>query len=97
MDNATLAHMAIASEGKDTAAHKDISRSGKGALTPGANTSTGNDTLAHEAIASSARNLSNRLGPLLKIIAASHPDYEITVTGHSLGAGTACLLAILLK
>lgn len=56
-----------------------------------------NNTVAHDAIATSARHLANRLGPLLKLVEASHPDFEVTVTGHSLGAGTACLLAILLK
>ena len=58
---------------------------------------TDDKTYGHEAITETAQHLLDRLGPLLVMLAKADPDFEIVVTGHSLGAGTACLLAVLLR
>eukprot|EP00947_MAST-08B_sp_MAST-8B-sp1_P001582 g1582.t1 len=49
-----------------------------------------------EGIGEAALYLKGRLGPILRD-AATSAQYEIVVTGHSLGAGTAALLAMFLK
>jgi len=51
---------------------------------------------AHDAIAVAAHSLKERLGFVLKVFVEPQ-GYEVVTTGHSLGAGTAALLAILLK
>ena len=52
--------------------------------------------VAHAGIASAAAQLHRSLGPRLARWRARFPAYRIVVTGHSLGAGAACLLSILL-
>jgi len=69
-------------------------------------------TMAHESMSESAHYLKNRLGPIVRdIFSKESPlkflapvlgesvlsSFEVVVTGHSVGAGTASLLAVLLK
>ncbi|KAJ9453809.1 putative lipase domain protein [Diplonema papillatum] len=54
---------------------------------------------AHKGIAKAALSIKRALveKKLLKRAFEEHPEYKLVVLGHSLGAGTACLLAIALK
>eukprot|EP00658_Telonema_sp_P-2_P040071 TRINITY_DN28674_c0_g1_i2.p1 TRINITY_DN28674_c0_g1~~TRINITY_DN28674_c0_g1_i2.p1 ORF type:complete len:447 (-),score=118.64 TRINITY_DN28674_c0_g1_i2:67-1407(-) len=61
-----------------------LSRSGK------------SQALAHEAMTVAAYGLMDRLGYVLKELFEPQ-DFEVLVVGHSLGAGTATLLAMLLR
>jgi hypothetical protein len=48
---------------------------------------------AHEGMLNAARELaSGQVGAAIAALTASHPDYELRVTGHSQGAGVAALL-----
>ena len=48
---------------------------------------------AHEGMLSAARELaSGQVGAAIAALTASHPDYQLRVTGHSQGAGVAALL-----
>ncbi|CAH0394561.1 unnamed protein product [Bemisia tabaci] len=57
------------------------------------------DSMAHKGMIASANYVKKELedGGLLDKAFAAHPDYKLVLTGHSLGAGTSVLLAILLK
>jgi hypothetical protein len=52
---------------------------------------------AHEGMATMAERLWQVVGPTIVDTLHDHPDFDLVVTGHSLGAGTASLLTILLK
>jgi len=52
---------------------------------------------AHEGMATMAERLWQVAGPAIVKTLKDHPNYNLVVTGHSLGAGTASLLTILLK
>lgn len=52
---------------------------------------------AHEGMAKMAERLWKKAGPVIVKTLQEHPNYGLVVTGHSLGAGTASLLTILLK
>jgi Lipase (class 3) len=52
---------------------------------------------AHAGIAEAATNKSEEILPVVLRALETHPDYRVVVTGHSLGAGTASLLAMLWK
>lgn len=57
------------------------------------------DTMAHKGIAAGASYVAARLkevGILDKAL-ASYPDYGLVLTGHSLGAGVAALLALKIR
>ena len=56
----------------------------------------GQQAVSHEAMTEAAHHLKERIGPLLRDVFLLS-GYTVLVTGHSLGAGTACLLAILLR
>ena len=47
---------------------------------------------AHKGIAEMATNLWKRSGDKVVDVMEEFPDYKLMITGHSLGAGTACLL-----
>ncbi|CAB9511778.1 Sn1-specific diacylglycerol lipase [Seminavis robusta] len=51
---------------------------------------------AHKGMSEMARNLWNDSGFKIAALMTTHEDYKLVVTGHSLGAGTACLLTLLL-
>jgi len=51
----------------------------------------------HRGIVHAAKWLERELRDDMIRIAQEHPEYAVTLTGHSLGAGAASLLAILLK
>eukprot|EP00126_Sphaerothecum_destruens_P015194 Sdes_comp9119_c0_seq1m583 len=55
------------------------------------------DGFAHRGALSCARHLHNLIFHNLKDIQAKYPDFEIFLTGHSLGAATAILLSLLLR
>lgn len=50
----------------------------------------------HKGIAEMAQNLWNHSGKEVEAVLAKHPDYKLVITGHSLGAGTSCLLTLYL-
>ena len=52
------------------------------------------DGFAHKGILSGARVILAAVQEQLVAALASHPDYGLVITGHSLGAGTAILLAL---
>jgi len=53
---------------------------------------------AHSEMANMAENVWSVAGPTVQtMLAANHHQYELILTGHSLGAGAACLLTILLE
>ena len=52
---------------------------------------------AHSEMANMAEGVWNVAGPKVKGMLKDNDDYEFVVTGHSLGAGTACLLTIMLE
>ncbi|KAL3904667.1 MAG: hypothetical protein SGARI_004824, partial [Bacillariaceae sp.] len=52
---------------------------------------------AHSEMATMAEGVWNAAGPKVKGMLEDNDDYEFIVTGHSLGAGTACLLMIMLE
>lgn len=52
---------------------------------------------AHEGMASMAEEVWKVAGPSIVQTLEAHPDYELVIVGHSLGAGTACLLTMLLQ
>ena len=52
---------------------------------------------AHSGIAAAAQLLHSRLAPVLADAFARFPTYRLVTIGHSLGAGTASLLAMLLR
>lgn len=45
----------------------------------------------------SARNISNKIKPLVLHALDKNPDYTLVITGHSLGAGTSAMLGLLWK
>jgi len=51
---------------------------------------------AHEGMATMAEAVWKTAGPTIVDTLQSHPEYEFIIVGHSLGAGTACLLTIML-
>lgn len=51
----------------------------------------------HSEMATMAERVWDVAGPTVTSLLQEHPNYELIVTGHSLGAGTACLLTILLQ
>mmetsp|Transcript_33095 Transcript_33095/g.43572 ORF Transcript_33095/g.43572 Transcript_33095/m.43572 type:complete len:620 (-) Transcript_33095:553-2412(-) len=51
----------------------------------------------HGGIATAAVALAEQILPRLENLIQQYPDYEFSITGHSLGAGTAALMAILLR
>lgn len=57
------------------------------------------DTTAHRGMIAGAEQLLKRLhdGHLLERAFATHPDYSLVLTGHSLGAGVSILLGALLR
>lgn len=57
------------------------------------------DTTAHRGMIAGAEQLLKRLhdGHLLERAFATHPDYALVLTGHSLGAGVSVLLGALLR
>mmetsp|Transcript_15202 Transcript_15202/g.37315 ORF Transcript_15202/g.37315 Transcript_15202/m.37315 type:complete len:539 (-) Transcript_15202:189-1805(-) len=52
---------------------------------------------AHSQMASMSERVWENAGPTIVKLLDEHPGYEFIVTGHSLGAGTACLLTILVQ
>jgi hypothetical protein len=52
---------------------------------------------AHEGMASMAEGVWKAAGATILETLQAHPNYELVVVGHSLGAGTACLLTIMLQ
>lgn len=57
------------------------------------------ETMAHRGMIAGARYVRSRLAAtgVLEHALARHPDYDLVLTGHSLGAGVAVLLAIMLR
>lgn len=51
---------------------------------------------AHAEMAQQALAVWKTVGPILVEACREHPEYTLTLTGHSLGAGTACLLHLYL-
>ncbi|CAJ1965139.1 unnamed protein product [Cylindrotheca closterium] len=52
---------------------------------------------AHSEMASMSERVWENAGPIIVKLLDEHPGYEFIVTGHSLGAGTACLLTVLVQ
>eukprot|EP00980_Cylindrotheca_fusiformis_P018720 scaffold6238_cov106-Cylindrotheca_fusiformis.AAC.6 len=52
---------------------------------------------AHCEMASMSERVWDKAGPTVQKLLDEHPTYEFIVTGHSLGAGTACLLTIMVQ
>eukprot|EP00980_Cylindrotheca_fusiformis_P001349 scaffold338_cov116-Cylindrotheca_fusiformis.AAC.14 len=52
---------------------------------------------AHSEMASMTERVWDKVGPTIQKLLEEHSTYEFIVTGHSLGAGTACLLTIMLQ
>jgi hypothetical protein len=52
---------------------------------------------AHSGMASMSERVWEKAGPTILRLLQDHPKYEFIVTGHSLGAGTACLLTIMVQ
>ncbi|KAL3929876.1 MAG: hypothetical protein SGBAC_012016 [Bacillariaceae sp.] len=52
---------------------------------------------AHSEMASMSERVWENAGPIIIKLLDENPGYEFIVTGHSLGAGTACLLTILVQ
>ena len=52
---------------------------------------------AHEGMATMAEEVWKAAGATILETLQAHPTYELVVIGHSLGAGTACLLTIMLQ
>jgi Lipase (class 3) len=52
---------------------------------------------AHSEMATMAERVWNVAGPTVRQLLERNQDYEFIITGHSLGAGAACLLTILLE
>lgn len=50
---------------------------------------------AHLGMMTAARNKNAEVLPVVLTALESHPDYRVVITGHSLGAGTSALLALL--
>uniref|UniRef100_A0A7S2AWA4 sn-1-specific diacylglycerol lipase n=1 Tax=Octactis speculum TaxID=3111310 RepID=A0A7S2AWA4_9STRA len=71
----------------------------------GTNCPPGGSTFAHEGMAKAAEWLRDEVLPLVRLFCAQRgdqsqqqpPPYQLVITGHSLGGGVACLLAILLE
>lgn len=57
------------------------------------------DTSAHKGMLAAAEELMKRLkeGNILERCVNTYPDYTLTLTGHSLGAGVAILLGAILR
>lgn len=51
----------------------------------------------HSGMMTSARHVSNKIKPLVLHALDRNPDYTLVITGHSLGAGTSAMLALLWK
>jgi hypothetical protein len=49
---------------------------------------------AHNGIADQAEKLWDAVGEIVQLVLAGNPGFELIITGHSLGAGAACLLNI---
>jgi hypothetical protein len=49
---------------------------------------------AHKGMATMARNLWNQSGDKIIELVNKYRDYKLVITGHSLGAGTSCLLTL---
>ncbi|XP_028159194.1 sn1-specific diacylglycerol lipase beta-like isoform X2 [Ostrinia furnacalis] len=54
-------------------------------------------SLAHKGMALGTEKTLERLAPILERAFAEYPDYELVITGHSLGAAISTLLGIKLK
>jgi hypothetical protein len=52
------------------------------------------DGFAHGGILTGARNILEKAEPILKKALQNNPTYQLVVTGHSLGAGTAVLASM---
>ncbi|VEU35985.1 unnamed protein product [Pseudo-nitzschia multistriata] len=52
---------------------------------------------AHSEMANMAERVWTVAGPKIKEVLSENPGYEFILTGHSLGAGAACLLSILVQ
>jgi hypothetical protein len=52
------------------------------------------DGKAHEGIKNQANQIWKVVGSRVKAALLARPDYDFIITGHSLGAGVACLLAL---
>eukprot|EP00537_Pseudo-nitzschia_pungens_P002609 CAMPEP_0172356494 /NCGR_PEP_ID=MMETSP1060-20121228/866_1 /TAXON_ID=37318 /ORGANISM="Pseudo-nitzschia pungens, Strain cf. cingulata" /LENGTH=375 /DNA_ID=CAMNT_0013076627 /DNA_START=518 /DNA_END=1645 /DNA_ORIENTATION=+ len=52
---------------------------------------------AHSEMANMAERVWTEAGPQIKSVLNENPGYEFILTGHSLGAGAACLLTIMLE
>lgn len=52
---------------------------------------------AHSEMASMSERVWDKAGPTIVKLLNEHPTYELILTGHSLGAGTACLLTIMVQ
>lgn len=51
----------------------------------------------HSEMATMAERVWDVAGPRVISLLKEHPEYELILTGHSLGAGTACLLNVMLQ
>lgn len=60
-------------------------------------TATCEDCLVHNGFIQSYNNTFNQIGPKLDSVITQYPDYQIAVTGHSLGGAAALLFGINLK
>nr|ABG81956.1 lipase 2 [Yarrowia lipolytica] len=60
-------------------------------------TATCDDCLVHNGFIQSYNNTYNQIGPKLDSVIEQYPDYQIAVTGHSLGGAAALLFGINLK
>ncbi|KAG5361975.1 putative lipase [Yarrowia sp. C11] len=60
-------------------------------------TETCSDCLVHEGFIQSYNSTYNQIGSKLDSVIAQYPDYQIAVTGHSLGGAAALLFGINLK
>ena len=52
------------------------------------------DGFSHKGMLDSAREILNQSIKVLQKAFEDHPDYRLVITGHSLGAGTAVLIAM---